>query len=173
MSNYQVTENFLRRGKRSLGSKMMKSLKTILATALVGMFMTALPVTTGVSAQEEGTFSLRGENALTDAAPLATIRKQNTSGKLARAYRQQPPLIPHRMEKYQINRKVNQCLRCHDWPYNNDEGATKVSETHYFNRNGAALDTVSGTRWFCTQCHVPQVRARALVPNTFRSAFDD
>jgi cytochrome c-type protein NapB len=36
-------------------------------------------------------------------------------------------------------------------------------------REGAALDVVARTRWFCTQCHVPQVRTRALVPNTFKS----
>jgi nitrate reductase (cytochrome), electron transfer subunit len=150
----------------------MKSLKTIMAVALAGVFMTALPTANSVQAQEEGTWSLRGEYALNDAAPLADIKKQNTSGKMGRAYRQQPPLIPHRMEKYQINRKVNQCLRCHDWPYNSEEGAPKVSETHYFNRNGVALDTVSGTRWFCTQCHVPQVQGRALVRNKFKNASE-
>lgn len=150
----------------------MKSLKTILAAGLVGVFMSALPAATDAVAQEDGVYSLRGESYLSEAAPLASVRKQNTSGKLARAYRQQPPLIPHRMEKYQINRKVNQCLRCHDWPYSNDEGATKVSETHYFNRNGAALDTVSGTRWFCTQCHVPQVQVRPLVKNRFKNASE-
>jgi len=150
----------------------MKSLKMLVATGLIGAFMSIVPGTTGVLAQEEGVWSLRGEVALNDAAPLADTKKQNTSGKMGRAYRQQPPLIPHRMEKYQINSKVNQCLRCHDWPYNTEEGAPKVSETHYFNRNGVALDTVAGTRWFCTQCHVPQVQGRALVRNKFRNASE-
>jgi nitrate reductase (cytochrome), electron transfer subunit len=150
----------------------MKSLTTIMAVALAGVFMTALPSANNVQAQQEGTWSLRGTIALEDAAPLAEVKKQNTSGKMGRAYRQQPPLIPHRMEKYQINTKVNQCLRCHDWPYSNEEGAPKVSETHYFNRNGVALDTVAGTRWFCTQCHVPQVQGRALVRNKFKNASE-
>jgi len=150
----------------------MKSLKTLLAAALVGTFMMALPGATTVSAQEEGTWSLRGSYALNDPAPLAETKRQNTSGKMGRAYRQQPPLIPHRMDKYQITGKVNQCLRCHDWPYSNEEGAPKVSETHYTNRNGVALDTVSGTRWFCTQCHVPQVQGRALVRNKFKNSTE-
>ena len=150
----------------------MKSLKLIIAAGFAGILLAAMPVATSVTAQEEGVFSLRGDNELAEAAPLADVRRQNTSGKMARAYRQQPPMIPHRMDKYQINLKVNQCLRCHDWPYSNDEGATKVSETHYFNRNGAALDTVSGTRWFCTQCHVPQVQGRALVRNKFKNATE-
>jgi nitrate reductase (cytochrome), electron transfer subunit len=150
----------------------MKSLTKIMAAALVGVFMTALPAANDAQAQEEGTLSLRGDYALNEAAPLADTKRQNTSGKMGRAYRQQPPLIPHRMEKYQINGKINQCLRCHDWPYSNEEGAPKVSETHYFNRNGVALDTVSGTRWFCTQCHVPQVQGRALVRNKFKNASE-
>lgn len=117
--------------------------------------------------------SLRGPVALTDTAPAPDIRKQNTSsGRFARAYRQQPPLIPHRVDKYQVDLNANQCMRCHDWPFHVEEGATKISETHYFDRSGVALDRVSGTRWFCNQCHVPQADARPLVPNTFKSATE-
>jgi len=123
-------------------------------------------------AQEDDVQSLRGRIAIDEAAPTPELVKQIVGKRFARAYRQQPPLIPHPIAKYQINRKVNQCLRCHDWPYSNDEGAPKVSETHYFNRVGVALDIVSRTRWFCTQCHVPQMQTRTLVRNTFKSAFD-
>lgn len=84
-----------------------------------------------------------------------------------KAYRQQPPLIPHRIDRYEIDLKVNQCVRCHDWPGNVEENAPKMSETHYVNRNGVALEHVARTRWFCTQCHVPQTDAPALVGNTF------
>ena len=116
--------------------------------------------------------SLRGDATIPETHPAPALRKQNTSGRLTRAYRQQPPLIPHDIEKYQVNLKVNQCMRCHDWPYNVQEGAPKISETHYTDRNGVALDHVARTRWFCTQCHVPQVNARPLVKNQFRSAAD-
>jgi nitrate reductase (cytochrome), electron transfer subunit len=124
-------------------------------------------------AQDSGVTSLRGPTALTETPAAPDIKKASTERRFNRAYRQQPPLIPHKVDKYQINLKVNQCMRCHDWPYNVEEGAPKISETHYIDRKGIALDKVARTRWFCTQCHVPQVRARALVPNTFRSAFDD
>jgi cytochrome c-type protein NapB len=124
-------------------------------------------------AQDSGVTSLRGPIELDETPDVPDIKKASTERRFSRAYRQQPPLIPHKVDKYQINLKVNQCLRCHDWPYNVDEGAPKISETHYFSRQGAALDKVASTRWFCNQCHVPQVRARALVPNTFRSAFED
>jgi cytochrome c-type protein NapB len=142
-------------------------------TYMKGLALTiilALPIT--LATAEENPVSLRGSVDLDQTGHAHELRDQNVGQRFQRAYRQQPPLIPHRIEKYQINLKVNQCLRCHDWPYNVEEGAPKVSETHYISRTGVALDRVASTRWFCTQCHVPQVRARALVPNTFKSAVD-
>jgi cytochrome c-type protein NapB len=117
--------------------------------------------------------SLRGETEIPDENPVPVIERQDTqSGSFERAYRQQPPLIPHKIQSYQITRTVNQCIQCHDWPYNVDQGAPKISETHYFNRDGVALDQVSSNRWFCTQCHVPQSDAKELVRNDFKSALD-
>ncbi|MGI9384006.1 MAG: nitrate reductase cytochrome c-type subunit [Methyloligellaceae bacterium] len=135
-----------------------------------GAALTVLAV--GALAQSQAPKGLRdGSIEATIEAP--EVRKLNTkSGRFQRAYRQQPPLIPHRIDQYEIDLKVNKCLRCHDWPYNVDEGAPKISETHYIDRSGAALDKVASTRWFCTQCHVPQANARPLVRNTFRSAVD-
>ncbi len=101
----------------------------------------------------------------TNAAPEVHNTVENQ--RLTRAFRQQPPLVPHRVEKYQIDLKVNQCLRCHDWPYNAQERAPKVSETHYMDREGKRLDKVASTRWFCTQCHVPVTDAKPLVNNLF------
>ncbi len=85
---------------------------------------------------------------------------------------QQPPLIPHSVEGYEITRDLNQCVQCHDWPFNVDQGAPKISETHSVNREGVALDRVSSNCWFCTQCHVPQSNAKTLVNNDFKSALD-
>lgn len=117
--------------------------------------------------------SLRGPVGLDELGDAPDVRRQDTeSGRFERAYRQQPPLIPHKIEAYEIDLKVNQCMRCHDWPRNVEEGAPKISETHYIDRNGVALDHVARTRWFCTQCHVPQANASALVGNTFRSAIE-
>ena len=39
-------------------------------------------------------------------------------------------------------------------------------------REGNRLDKISGTRFFCTQCHVPQVDAKPLVTNTFQNASE-
>ncbi len=146
----------------------MKKLTIIVASVIgIAMVTTFAPTVQGQTVQ-----SLRGENSIPDTLDADEVKRQNTSGRFIKAYRQQPPMIPHKMEKYQINLKVNQCLRCHDWPYNVEEGAPKVSETHYTNRDGVALDKVTRSRWFCTQCHVPQVQARPLVKNDFKSSHE-
>lgn len=87
--------------------------------------------------------------------------------RFVRNYRQQPPLIPHAIDQYQIDLNANRCLSCHDWTNAGDRGAPTLSMTHYLDREGRQLDRVAGTRWFCNQCHVPQVDAPALVENTF------
>jgi len=121
---------------------------------------------------QQGVTSLRGEAALDEGQGAADINKLQTGKRFTRNYRQQPPLIPHRIEKYQIDVKANQCLGCHDWPQNVKANAPKISETHYVSPTGVRLNKVSGSRWFCNQCHVPQAEAQALVPNTFTSSND-
>jgi cytochrome c-type protein NapB len=139
-----------------------------MATAMIAA-MLAIPPTLAQNAPVQ---SLRGDLPVDELGETPTIARQSTDRRFDRAYRQQPPLIPHRVAKYQVDLKVNQCLRCHDWPYNVEENAPKISETHYVSREGVALDKVARTRWFCTQCHVPQSQASSLVPNTFKSAFE-
>jgi cytochrome c-type protein NapB len=135
--------------------------------------LAALFFAVAAAAQSDEVTSLRGAVPLMENTPAPDVTRQNTDGrKLDRAYRQQPPLIPHRIDNYEIDLKVNQCVRCHDWPYNIEEGAPKISETHYVNRDGVALDDVTPSRWFCTQCHVPQAQTRALIGNDFRSAAE-
>lgn len=148
----------------------MNRTRNVLTAVFLGL-ATALILAPPLAAQE--VHSLRGATTIKDTAQVHDVKRQNTdAGKMKRAYRQQPPMIPHKIDGYQIDLKANKCMRCHDWPYNTDEQATKISETHYINREGVALDRVARTRWFCTQCHVPQVNARALVRNTFKSSIE-
>ncbi|SCA57290.1 Periplasmic nitrate reductase, electron transfer subunit [Candidatus Terasakiella magnetica] len=120
------------------------------------------------AASAENFKSLRGQADLEETNAAASINQVIEGGRFSQNYRQQPPLIPHKIEKYQINLKVNQCMRCHNWQYAAKEGAPKISETHYLDhRTGKPLDDVVPGRWFCTQCHVPQVDAKPLVENTF------
>lgn len=138
------------------------------SAALIALFLA-----TGTAAQSGKLYSLRGDVPLTQTGPAPAETKQSTgSGMFGRAYRQQPPLVPHEIDDFEIDLKVNQCLSCHDWPANAEVGAPKISETHYVDRDGVALDHVTPSRWFCTQCHVPQAETQTLIGNDFRSAAE-
>jgi nitrate reductase (cytochrome), electron transfer subunit len=97
---------------------------------------------------------------------------QQDEKRFPRSYRQQPPLIPHSIDQYQIDLKANRCLSCHDWTKAGERRAPTLSMTHYLDRDGQQLDTVAGTRWFCNQCHVPQVAAPELVENVFKPSSE-
>ncbi|MBL8698057.1 MAG: nitrate reductase cytochrome c-type subunit [Alphaproteobacteria bacterium] len=125
----------------------------------------------GLSAQQAPLKSDRGDQRIDEInLPPEVLRQEVPAGGFGRAYRQAPPLIPHRIDGYQITKDNNQCMSCHDWPQNARVGAPKVSETHYRDRDGNPIDRVAGTRWFCTSCHVPQLNARELVKNRFEDA---
>ena len=109
--------------------------------------------------------TLRGAG-VTDAVAVEDVFRQDET-RFTRNYRLQPPLIPHSIDQYQVDLNTNRCLSCHDWTVAGDRGAPTLSMTHYLDRNGTQLDTVAGTRWFCSQCHVPQADAPALVENLF------
>ncbi|WP_226623296.1 nitrate reductase cytochrome c-type subunit [Alloyangia pacifica] len=115
-----------------------------------------------------GIQSLRGAAVDQELTPPEVYPQQE--GREVRNYRQQPPTIPHSMTQYQIDLRTNQCLSCHDWTNAGDRGAPTLSMTHYLDRDGTQLDTVAGTRWFCTQCHVPQADAPTLVGNDFEAS---
>ncbi len=148
------------------------TMKLTAMTMVLGLIL-GLTIMSPRNALSADVTSLRGEPGLSESATAPDLFRVKESGPVERAYRQQPPLVPHRIDKYEIDLKVNQCLRCHDWPNNVREKAPKVSETHYQNRAGERLDFVAGTRWFCTQCHVPQADAQPLVENVFAPAVLD
>lgn len=112
--------------------------------------------------------SLRGK-AVDSASNEVTIKHtQADQQPIQRDYVQQPPLIPHKIDGYEINLKFNKCLSCHSWRNYRKAGATKVSQTHFADRQENVLANVSSRRYFCTQCHVPQVDAMPLVENEFQ-----
>ena len=87
---------------------------------------------------------------------------------LPRDFVQQPPLIPHTIEGYTVDKNFNKCLDCHAWNRAKETGATKISLTHFRTRDGVEMSSVSPLRYFCSQCHVPQSEAKPLVGNTFK-----
>ena len=112
--------------------------------------------------------SLRGPAALDEPSrPSENITYAKDGEPIARDYVQQPPLIPHKIRGYRIDRNSNKCLSCHSWKKYREAGATKISQTHFEDRDKHVLANISARRYFCTQCHVPQANARPLVENTF------
>lgn len=123
-------------------------------------------ITTASPVSMEG---LGGIQTIEGTSSVPEFHKWNPdSAPLPRAYVQQPPLIPHQIEGYQITVKFNKCLTCHSFQNSKQSGATKISVTHFRDRDGVELDNVAPRRYFCTQCHVPQTDAKPLVENQFK-----
>ena len=114
--------------------------------------------------------SLRGGTPLDQDNAPTPIRQERDHAPGDRDFVQQPPLIPHTTQGYQITKNFNKCMDCHAWQKTKASGATKVSVTHFRTREGQELDNISPRRYFCTQCHVPQTDAKPLVENTFQRA---
>lgn len=92
----------------------------------------------------------------------------NDDKRLQRNFSQQPPIIPHRIDGYQVDKNFNKCLDCHAREKTALSQAIPVSPTHYIDRSGKVLDHISTRRYFCKQCHVVQENTLPLVGNGFR-----
>jgi len=115
-----------------------------------------------------GLSSLRGEASIESGSNTPDVKREHAdSPPIERNYFQQPPLIPHRIREYQITLRNNKCLSCHSWKTYKKAKATKISQTHFDDRDGNAQTSLAARRYFCTQCHVPQVDAPPLVGNAF------
>ena len=117
---------------------------------------------------QENVATMRGTKSIEDTSRAPESKRwEPDSSPLTRDFVQQPPLIPHSTKGYQINLKFNKCLTCHSWANHKESGATKISLTHFKDRDGNELSNVSAGRYFCTQCHVPQRDTAPLVENEF------
>jgi cytochrome c-type protein NapB len=113
--------------------------------------------------------ALRGPTPITaTTAPPRLGNAINDDNRPKRNYSQQPPIIPHRIDGYQVDKNFNKCLDCHAREKTAFSQATPVSTTHYIDRNGKVLDRISTRRYFCKQCHVAQENVPPLVGNGFR-----
>jgi cytochrome c-type protein NapB len=114
--------------------------------------------------------SLRGGTPVNQDNPPSASHQERDHAVSDRDFVQQPPLIPHSTANYQITKNFNKCMDCHAWQKTKASGATKVSVTHFRNREGQELDNISPRRYFCSQCHVSQTDAKPLIDNTFKRA---
>lgn len=111
---------------------------------------------------------LAGPQPAMQAIPAAPLPKWVVDDvRQMRAFPDQPPVIPHSIEGYQLSVNTNRCQTCHKREFTMGSGAPMISVTHYMNREGQMLADVSPRRYFCTACHVPQADIRPLVENKF------
>ena len=122
-----------------------------------------------------------------------------TSKRFDRAFENAPPMIPHDIEgMLPITIGNNQCVMCHDPAVAASMGAipfpkshltnfrpeTKLSEDGTMLQEGKHLDntidikvvekpleTLSGTRFNCSQCHAPQSEGANTPKNNFKADF--
>ncbi|KGT90223.1 nitrate reductase cytochrome c-type subunit [Enterobacter cancerogenus] len=104
------------------------------------------------------------------ATQQGTIHQPKEQSRKPLNYVNQPPVIPHSVDGYQVTKNVNRCLQCHGTQSYLTTGAPRVSPTHFTDRDGLVSSTVSPRRYFCLQCHVPQTDAKPVVENTFKPA---
>ena len=101
---------------------MKKSVFTGLSTLAVTALVAGIAL-----AQSNDVRTLRGAT-VDQAIPVDDMHKQ-IKGRMARNYRQQPPLVPHSIDQYQMDLRTNQCLSCHDWTVAGERGAPTLSMT--------------------------------------------
>lgn len=151
--------------------------------ALLLLIALGLGVSAQVQENPEDSAQARAEERLDAPAP-DSIRPGGTLAREAEAppiapdvrsmrrpirnYPEQPPVVPHSIRGYQVDKNFNQCLTCHSRSATEATGALMISVTHFLDRDGQVLGAVSPRRYFCLKCHVPQQEVRPIMGNTFK-----
>lgn len=111
---------------------------------------------------------LRGPEPFTREIAAPPIQSQVTNDvRVRRNYPDQPPLIPHSVEGYEITLNANRCMTCHARKFTEQSQAPMISVTHYQDREGNTLGGLAPRRYNCVSCHVPQTTAVPPVENRF------
>lgn len=140
---------------------MLKNSLSVLLTVI-------LLAVSGTLAAQDGTATLRKGAPLSEQPAAPTMPKvSNQDLRRARNYPEQPPTIPHAIRDYRVDLNSNKCLTCHSRKATEESQAPMVSITHFMDRDGQFLASVSPRRYFCQQCHVSQLETRPLVENEF------
>lgn len=148
----------------------MKTLIAIVMSASFAMVALAQSSSSSPSMSPSAPDGLRDGGTLgkTPAAPAIAGDPREVKREV-RNYPEQPPVIPHAIRGYQVDKRFNRCLDCHSRESAPSAGAPMVSVTHFMDRNFQVRAEVTPSRYFCTQCHVPQTDAEALVESDFKA----
>ncbi|MFK8078695.1 MAG: nitrate reductase cytochrome c-type subunit [Granulosicoccus sp.] len=137
-------------------------MKTLLTLALLVLLASTL------RADLSDIATLRQSELAVQPEPPRLSQTENKDLKRVRSYPMQPPTIPHKIDKYEVNLNANRCLTCHARNVVSASQAPMVSVTHFMDRYGNFLAEVSPRRYFCNQCHVTQSDAQLLIGNEFK-----
>jgi nitrate reductase (cytochrome), electron transfer subunit len=135
------------------------SLRTLACVAVLGAIAAAPAV--------DVTDRMRGAAISDTTKPPPIVNPDNSDIRRARNFSMQPPVIPHKIEGYQLDKNANRCMFCHARTRTQESQAPMISVTHFEDRSGNHLAELSPRRYFCMQCHVPQAELKPLVGNTF------
>lgn len=131
------------------------------------MLTAAVAVLAGSASAAELSGLRQGVPLTEEASPPPIARPVTDDRRRLRAYPEQPPVIPHNIEGYQLTLNANRCLTCHARQFSVQFQAPMISVTHFMDRDGQVLGSVSPRRFFCTACHLPQTDAAPIVANEF------
>lgn len=129
-----------------------------------------LPASIGASAIDFQD-RMRGPTPLDQTTqPPPIVNPDNSDVRRSRNYAMQPPVVPHKIEGYQLDKNANRCMMCHARTRTQESQAPMISVTHFMDRDGNFLAELSPRRYFCLQCHVPQANLNPLINNQFIDA---
>ncbi|PSU34395.1 nitrate reductase cytochrome c-type subunit [Photobacterium lutimaris] len=140
----------------------MNKLFAVLLLFFTGLVIAATEAIKGDELATTRQYALNGEPE-----PPQMNKTVNNDRIPKRSYPMQPPLIPHKIDNYQVDLNANKCMACHARSRVEDTQARMISVTHYMDRDGNFLAELSPRRYFCEQCHVVQTDAKPLVGNSF------
>ena len=122
---------------------------------LLAVFGAALPglVVIAVGALSQEGSPIKIVPRLTGAAPpMAEVKAPPLDRPIIddvrrmRNYPEQPPIIPHSIDGYQLTLNTNRCLSCHRREFTEGSGAPMISVTHFMDRDGQVLSDVTPRR---------------------------
>jgi len=113
-------------------------------------------------------YSLRGDNDIdADSEVFPNRRNMVVDGGIDVTFSDQPPMVPHSIDKDRISLQENTCLKCHSKADSKLESTPKPTPSHFKGRDGEKKNEVVAARYFCTQCHTPQANIKPLIKNNF------
>ncbi len=115
-------------------------------------------------------YSLRGDVAMDELSEMIPNRRaMAVDGGISVTFEDQPPLIPHNIDKTRITLHENSCLSCHSKKNSKETNAIRPPKSHYRDREDNKVKNISTGRYFCTQCHVTQAYTKPLIGNDFKN----